>query len=474
MLSVLSVLARSREWLARLAGLHWAQLRGVDLVVPAAIILVVWTTAPTLNVDLAGISALALWVLATGVGVALLRSLPAASSPRAATPGLVLVTGVVVAWVLYDIWFWGQMTQLYDLDVYLGSASRWLAGGQPYMSAPATSWPSSAAADFFLYPPPLLPVFGAISRLPHNLVSAGWVGFIVVCAYRSFRILGLPRMWSVGLLAFPPVAIGFESGNVASFTFLLFAASFRYGGGLILAGLFKIQSAIPSLWLIRTRRWRGLIAGLGGVALIVLVTLPIVGIDSWRAWWQGLGYRAASQPAVPSLYGYSMAQLPAYAFTAAAVAMTVVALLFRGRRGLAALGLASIFASPALWPHGFVFALPALLMIENGGAVWLILGVGAFGMNMWLLLWAGWISVAAAARRPAGRLHPLAGTDGLWPSPVHRAAAGRPVPTTGGIGPGRSVDTETVAGSSGARVHASELRRVLAPTGRTRSNQGTE
>jgi hypothetical protein len=474
-LSVLFVLARSRERLAHLAGLHWARWRGVDLVVPAAIILVVWATAPALDVDLAGIPALALWVIATGVAVALLRSLPSGTgSTRATTSGLVLVAGVVVAWVLYDVWFWGQTVQLYDLDVYLGSASRWLAGGQPYMAAPAANWPSSAAADFFLYPPPLLPVFGALSRLPHDLVSVGWVCFIVGCAYRSFRILGLPRTWSLVLLAFPPVAIGFESGNVAACTFLLFAGSFRYGGGLIVAGLFKIQAAIPALWLVRTRQWRGLLAGMGAVALIGLVTLPMVGLDSWRAWWEGLGYRAASQQAVPALYGYSMAQLPAAAFSAATVAMTVAALLFRGRRGLAALGLASVFASPALWPHGFVFALPALLMIENGAVIWLVLGVGAFGLNMWLLVGAGWISVAAAARRPAGQLHPLAGTDGLWPRPVRRGAPNRRVPSMEGFGPGWSVEAGTVAGSSGARVHASELRRPTATVGQARSDQRTE
>ena len=45
-------------------------------------------------------------------------------------------------------------------------------------------------------------------------------------------------MYSLLLLAFPPVMIGFESGNVASVTFLLFALAFRAGGGLVVDGLF--------------------------------------------------------------------------------------------------------------------------------------------------------------------------------------------------------------------------------------------
>jgi hypothetical protein len=425
--------------------MRWARFRGIDLVLPVAIVLAVASIAPQLGFELVGVPALALWAVATAAVVMLSRpfrgSAPASDGAGGptwpATTGAVLIAGVIVAWVLYDIWFWGQTTQLYDLDVYLGSAARWLSGGQPYMSAPVTRWPSSAAADFFLYPPPLLPLFGALSRLPHDVVSAGWVAGMMACAYWSFRIVGLPRKWALALLAFPPVAIGFESGNVASLTFLLFAASFRYGGNLMVAGLFKIQAAIPALWLIRTRRWRGLLAGVAAVALIALITLPIVGIDSWRAWWQGLGYRAASQPGLPSLYGYSMAQLPTSTFAVSVAVMTLCALLFRGRRGLAALGLVSIFASPSLWPHGFVFALPALLMLENGAVVWLLLGAGAFGLNMWLLVGAGWIAVAAAARRPAGRLQPLAGRGGPWPEPPWRVAAPRRAPAGSGFDPSR-------------------------------------
>ena len=429
--------AIARSLLARIVGLRWARIGGFDLVVPAAICAVIWTAIPQLGSELAGVPFGVVWIAATAVVMAPLLwwsrarvpSSPAAGKSPAPVPilGLTLVVGIVVSWVLYDVWFRGQTIQLYDLDVYLGSAARWLAGGQPYMTAPVTTWPSSPGSDFFLYPPPLLPVFAALSRLPHGIVSVAWVAFLVGCAYKSYRILGLRRAWCVALLAFPPVAIGFESGNIASLTFLLFVAGVRAGGTLVVNGLFKTQTGLPALWLIRQRRWRGILAGALLVATIAVATLPLVGLHSWQDWWAGLGYRAASQSAVPALYGYSYAkEFPGWAFTAISAALVGVALLFRGRRGLAALGLASIFASPALWPHGFVFALPALLMLENGAAVWLVLGVGAVGPNMWHLFNAAWIAVLAARRLPYGRLHPMAGTDGPWPDPrtqMRRAAA---------------------------------------------------
>jgi len=431
---ILLSLASARGLLARVIGLHWARIGGFDLVVPVAIAAVIWTTTPQLGEELAGVPFWAVWLVATAIlviaaqlwagrprraaGGGALAGGGAAAGRHAPILGLILVIGIVVSWLLYDLWFWGQTIHLYDLNVYLGSASRWLSGGQPYLTAPLTAWPSDARSDFFLYPPPLLPVFAGLSRLPDGPVSVGWIALMMACAYKAYRFLGLSRAWSLALLAFPPVAIGFESGNIASLTFLLFAASIRSGGTLIVDCLFKVQSGLPALWLIRERRWRGVLAGVAAVTVIVLITLPLVGVDSWRAWFDGLGYRATSQANVPSLYGFSYARLlPGYVFTGISVVLVAVALLFRGRSGLAALGLASIFASPALWPHGFVFALPALLMLENGALLWLVLGVGAVGPNMWHLFAGGFIAVFAARRLPAGTLHPLAGTDGPWPDP---------------------------------------------------------
>ncbi len=399
-------------------SLRFARMGPIQLAVPAGMALVAAAFFDQLGRPIGGVPFGLWWVVATTAAVVSLRLRSGVSPVARSWPGFALVAWVVVAWLLFDVLLWQQTNHLYDLDVYLGSAGRWLAGGQPYMTAPVSAWPPTPGQDFFLYPPPLLPLFGLLSKLPNAAVAVAWVGLLVACAYAAFRALGLRPLWSLVLLAFPPVMIGVESGNVASLTFLLFALAYRAGGSLVVDGMFKVQSGLASLWLVRTGRWRGLMFGLLAVGAIAIVTLPLVGVDAWRAWLAGLGYRAESQPAVVSLFGFSEARyLPGPAFVAVSVSAVALALVFSGRRGLAALGLASILASPSLWPHGFVFALPAILMFQSGALVWLVLGAGATGPSMWLLFYAGWLAVVAARRLPDS-LHPMAGTDGPWPRPA--------------------------------------------------------
>jgi len=419
-----------RGRIAAIVGLKCALVGRLGVAVPVAMAVVAVAFLDEIDRPIGGLPFGFWWIVSTAAILGVLRLRAAGPPAGHSWPGPALVVWVVVGWLLFDLLLWQQTNHLYDFNVYLGTAGRWVAGGQPYMTAPVTAWPATPGQDFFLYPPPLLPVFGLLSKLPNPPVAVAWVAFLVASAYASFRALGLRPLYSLLLLSFPPVMIGFESGNVASVTFLLFALAFRAGGGLVVDGLFKVQSGLAALWLVRTRRWRGLLFGLAAVAVVVLVTLPIVGLDSWRAWLAGLGYRAQSQPAVIELFGFSYARyLPAAAFVALSVAAVAAALLFSGRRGLAALGLASIFASPSLWPHGFVFALPAVLMFESGAVVWVVLGAAAIGAHMWLLFYAGWLAVVAARRLPDA-LHPMAGTDGPWPRPAalrvtRRGAAGR-------------------------------------------------
>jgi hypothetical protein len=408
-----------RRATGEILSLRWLRAKGIELAVPAAMVLVAWNALDQLARPVFGVPFWLCWPALGGLIFAARTVLPA----RTARPaGFALVSQVLALWLLYDVELWQQPRHLYDLDVYLGSATRWLDGGQPYLTSVLSAWPSDPRSDFFLYPPPLLPFFGLLTRLPDPIVAVAW---------------------GIALLAFPPLMIGLESGNVAGLTFLLFAAGARAGGTLVVDGLLKVQAGVPALWLIREHRFRALVAGCAVVLVLVALTLPLVGVDSWRAWWEGLGYRASTQAAVPAMYGYSYAALlPGPAYAALAAVLVAAALLFRGRSGLAALGLASIFASPSLWPHGFAFALPAVLMLDEGTLVWAVLGAGALGRNVWLLFAFGWAALVAPGHVPRGALHPvwapsgrtnaapakLGGLDGSAEDGAHAASPAGPGP----------------------------------------------
>jgi hypothetical protein len=402
-----------RDGLSDALTLRWLKVGRFALAVPAAGCAIVWYSLDQLGRPVEGIP---FWLAWPAFALVLVTAGSIVYGPRARTSAALLFAQLLALWLLYDFLYMDRV-HLYDLDVYLGSAQRWLDGGHAYLTAPLTSWPSGPRDDYFLYPPIVLPVFGLLTYLPEQLVAVLWTAAMVSATYAAFRWLGLSNGWSLVMLFFPPVFIGFESGNVAGLTFLLFAAAFRAGGSLIVDVIFKVQAGVPVLWLFRERRVRGLIAGCAAVAALVVLTLPIVTADAWLEWWNGLGYRAASQLDVPVLFGLSYARwLTGAEYALACGFFVALALAFRGRRGLAALGLASIFASPSLWPHGFMFALPAILLLESDVAVLAVLGIGSLGQNVWMLFLFGWFAVLAAAREPVGDVHPVAGGDGPWPA----------------------------------------------------------
>lgn len=385
-----------RESLGDALSLSWLRAGNIPLGPPIGGALVVWYSLDQLGRSVDG---LPFWVCWPVLALGLVLAGSAVFGSRARTPAALLLAELLALWLLYAFLYLDG-NHLYDLDVYLGSAQRWADGGHAYMTGPLTIWPSDARSDYFLYPPVLLPLFALLARLPDALLHVGWVASMVVCEYAGFRLLGMNRRWSVALLVFPPVFIGFESGNVAALAFLLFAAGARAGSTLVVDVLFKVQFAVPVLWLVRERRFRALAVGVAVVAVAVVATLPLVGPDQWREWWAGLGYRATSQLEVPALFGYSYAKdVPGAVYMALSAVFVVAALAFRGRRGLAALGLASVFASPTLWPHGFVFCLPALLLLESDVACLTVLGIGSIGSNMWLLFIFGWLAVLAAPQK---------------------------------------------------------------------------
>jgi len=312
---------------------------------------------------------------------------------------------------------------LRDLHLYLRAGSDFVSG-QPYYTLSALTAPPSDPTELpFLYPPFTIPFFAILSQLPRLLVDAAWVGGAVVAVLGSLRLLGLAWRWVVLLFIWPPFIQGIWVGNVDVFTYALFVLAPWFAVGLAFVPIFKIQAGIMSLWLLRERRWRALVLGGLAVALLVLVTLPIVGLNAWADWIQALQAFAESAARYPSMRGQALNRLLP---TPLIILLTIggVALAFwrSGRVSLAVLGLASLPASPTLYIHGFNVALPGLLSLR-AWPFWLGMTAMAGTRNIgawWVfLLVAGGAHVLIGLRhRPdqaEAAAHPLARLDAPWP-----------------------------------------------------------
>jgi hypothetical protein len=154
----------------------------------------------------------------------------------------------------------------------------------------------------------------------------------------------------------------------------------------------------------RERRIPELLAGVAIVVGLALATLPLTGLDRWREWLAGLDWFRASQPLLPgSLYGLGLARyVPFVVFVGVAVVVVLAALRSRGLVGLERLGVATIVASPSLYAHGLIVAVPALLRLDLPW-LWLVLGITSVapGIGWWAaiaLIVASWF--VPALQRP--------------------------------------------------------------------------
>jgi hypothetical protein len=340
-------------------------------------------------------------------------------------PVVVLAAMAIVASLLFDATFF-EGAAFRDLGIYLKAGLHFRLGQPVYLDGLVTALPADPTSYPYLYPPPTLPFAALLSLLPRWLVTLGWEAGLLAGALAGLRLLGLGWGWCAVLLAWPPFAQGLYVGNVSILVFLLFAAGPWIGSGLLVGGLFKPQGAIAGLWLVRERRWRAIAIGLLILVGLAVVTLPLTGLDQWPAWLDGLAWFSRSQPFVPrTFYGLALEEyLPWVVALVAAVVVFGLALLGRGRAGLARLGVATVVGSPSLYAHGFTVALPALLELR-ALAFWTAIALTSVSGG---LTWFGALAIVVAAwflpilRRSTelvpgaeDQLHPLAGQVGPWP-----------------------------------------------------------
>jgi hypothetical protein len=375
--------------------------------------------------------------------------------------GAIPVAGVVAvsAMLMTDVTaFWTQ--PLRDLGLYLKAGEAWLAGAPVYDRVPLAVRPADLTNYPFLYPPMTLPLFGALASLPFSLAATLWLGVSLAAVVAALRWIGLRWWWCVAFLAWPPVLQGLYVGNVAVPLFALFAAAAWRPALLAIPPIFKLYSGITALWLLRREHWRQLLGGAGLVLAIALVSLPLTGLQLWFDWVEGLRVYQVSQQLLPdSLYGFGLARyVPFVVVAAMVIVVTVLALQARDRlEQLARLGVATVVASPSLFSHGWLVAVPGLVALRTPW-FWLAFGLTACAPGLaWfvalVLVVVSWLW--PAIRKTAGDdpWHPLGAATDAWSEP---SALGWRVADGDAT---RPVDRATPDGRRGARASRGAIAR---------------
>jgi hypothetical protein len=372
------------------------------------------------------------WLVVAAATIAVASLLVAHLRPSAPRlrPVEVLALLVVVAMVLTDVSM--AWEPLRDLGIYLKAGEHFRDGSAVYMQTPMTVQPIDRTNYPFLYPPCTLPLFGALSLLPVVLAQTLWVGCSLGLGLLGLRLFGLQRRWLVPALLWPPLFQGLWVGNVAVPALALFALGPWLGACLVLGAVFKSYTGLAALWLVRERRWMQIGAGVGALFLFVAATLPLTGLGLWTDWLNGLLTYQTSQASLAALYGFGLPRFVPFAvYAALAVAAVVAALMARGTESLARLGTATVVASPSLFGHGLLVAVPSMLSMR---ALWLWLAVGFVSTPSGLQWWLAVVVVAASWAVPEMRRSVAAGTDA--PEQLHPlGAAPRPWPGFAGEHP---------------------------------------
>ena len=335
-----------------------------------------------------------------------------------------MAIAAVATWLTFDVWHLPD-SPLRDFHLYLEAGTTAIAGGSPYLSAPITSIAYRVGLPF-VYPPFTIPLFELLASVPRLISDTLWVAGSIAAVLAAFWLLGVRGRWLVVLVAWPVVAQGIAVGNVASFTFFLYALGFRVGAAIVLSGMFKIQSMIPAIWLIAERRWRELIAGIVIIAAIAAISLPVVGLHTWLAWPDGLLHFQESLARFPVLESKSLVRRvgPVLALVISLGAIGF-ALMTRGRNALARYGLASVIASPTLYLHGLSPLLAGILIL-GPELLWFTLGAGPWKFGAWVTMAVVGLALIRVRgddlripndlSRARADLHPAGRVGQVWPA----------------------------------------------------------
>ncbi len=299
-----------------------------------------------------------------------------------------------------------------DVVIPLKAATRWLAGGQPYL---ASSFLNGPGYDLpYLYPPFVLPFVALFTSLPQAPVIVAWFGLSVAATVFACRRLAIPWPIIPFLFAWPPFTEGLLGGNVQVVIFAAFVAflwrapragearpgfqplehdpagtdrpgrrGWLQDGILATAvGALKASQVQPWLYLLR-RNWRAALTGALVVVALVVLSLPILGTQVWFDWLAQLG-RANDPNWIVAGAGIARSFPWWVGDLVVLVSMALVAIVPNRHAG-AWIGLLAVIGSPSLRVFGLLFALPAMLVIRREIALIAGLLIATYTFEGWWL-----------------------------------------------------------------------------------------
>lgn len=295
-----------------------------------------------------------------------------------------------------------------DLRTFLRAGADFIGGRTVYVIPSLAALARDPTLAPFVYPPVTLPLFGALNLLSLNVAETVWLVSGTASIVVALRRFGVGWRWLPVLLLWPPAVQGLWVGNADVPVLVFFALIPGVSWVAGLSPLVKVQLGLPGLWLLREARWRGVASAALLVTGLLLVTLPVVGLGRWGAWFGQLDAFARFITIDPPSQGVALQRyLGPVLATLIGLSVLVVALARRGGDGLASLGLASLALSPTLYPHGLTLGLPGVLRL-CAPLFWLAFVVTStvYGTQ------AYWLVMACALIAPA------------WPALTHAPAAG--------------------------------------------------
>lgn len=318
-----------------------------------------------------------------------------------------------------------------DLVIPLNATERWLAGGTVYV---ADGFANPELLPPFLYPPFVLPLFAPLTVPPEMAVRWAWLVIEALVGIWVCRRLAI-SWWAVPLVfLWAPLLDGIWGGNIQLFLFAAFVAVFwkapeRHDNhpeprdldvpgtitprlGWLAAGVASLKATQAQAWLaILSRSPRAAFLGLVPWVLLVLLTLPLVGLDLYRAWLEQAA--RASDPTWPAMGPSLLAYVPGIVFIGLTLASFGLALWIRGRDTGIWLGLLILLVTPNMHVQSALFLLPAMLRIRLEFALLAAMLTSTHTTEGW---WLG-IAIVIGAMLAGERL-PILREPRFQPAPV--------------------------------------------------------